>query len=1017
MRPLHLTLEAFGPYAAHQELDFADLKDQAFFLIHGPTGAGKTSILDGISYALYGETSGGQRETRDLRSHFAAADTPTQVIFDFAMGERRYRVARSPEQQVPKQRGEGTKRQAYTANLWELKDGQEIPLATEKPTQVDPKVAELLGFKADQFRQVVLLPQGRFQEFMLAGSAERQAILQTLFQTARYARLATTLTDEEKALKEAMRGTQADIKSRLAQAGVPSAEALPGLLQQAAEQADTLLRDQTQAGQDLDRASAAWLEGSRAAERLAEQAAARRDLENLQSQSRRIGAQRTELDRAKRCVSVLPAAERLEAVLERVRQQEAEEARLDAVARLAGDALVQAEAAVADAESHGVRRDELRRAIARLRDLEPKLEALETARREAREAALGRGRFGELAEEQKRRLETAKQELIRARGAQQEARTESALEAGREGMLYLVRKRRTQREDLERSLEELARAQAALETVQEAQLEAQKAVQAARERARAIQERRLAAHAARLAKNLQPGEACPVCGSDVHPHPAQPSFDLPDEQDVRLAIELQEDAETVLARAQDATASRNTALEVARSRRQDLIEALGEHADVSLETLVILESRHRDELDRSRAATANLASVERLMQLAEEARNQWESKLSETHQRLHDLMVQEAGAKARMQMLEEDLLQELRVPGALSTQRREAEAELEASEAELAAARANREPARLAAMGAQATLKAHQKQLETLRMESWGLSEAFDEALAAAHFHDRADFDRARRRPEEIQALSDEVERYAADLAAAQQRVAQADQQAEGLSAPDLAALQAEREAAQARFAQAAEALGRAQSERLALDRLEGDLRALAETSGLQDRRYRAVANLASVARGDDGDRISFERHVQGAILDEVLVSASERLRRMSKQRYALRRATLSTDQRKAGGLQLEITDTHTGRARAVSSLSGGEGFQASLALALGLSDVVQRHAGGIRLDTVFIDEGFGSLDPEALDLALRTLEDLNQGGRLVGLISHLEEVKARISARLEVTPGPGGSHARFRVS
>jgi exonuclease SbcC len=320
-------------------------------------------------------------------------------------------------------------------------------------------------------------------------------------------------------------------------------------------------------------------------------------------------------------------------------------------------------------------------------------------------------------------------------------------------------------------------------------------------------------------------------------------------------------------------------------------------------------------------------------------------------------------------------------------------------------------------MDAQATLKAHQKQLEATRTESWGLGEAFEAALLAAHFHDRTDFDRARRTHGEVQSLSDSLDRYAADLAAATRRCAQAEELADGLAAPDLPALQADRDTAQARFAQAAEALGRAQSERAALDHLEAELRRLTEASGDQDRRYRAVANLARVARGDDGDRVSFERHVQGAILDEVLVSASQRLLRMSKQRYALRRAALSTDQRKAGGLQLEITDTHTGRARAVSSLSGGEGFQASLALALGLSDVVQRHAGGIRLDTVFIDEGFGSLDPEALDLALRTLEDLNQGGRLVGLISHLEEVKARIPARLEVTPGPGGSHARFRVS
>ncbi len=1017
MRPLKLTLEAFGPYAGRQELDFSELKGQAFFLIHGPTGAGKTSILDGVSYALYGETSGGQRETRDLRSHFAAADRPTRVIFDFALGERHYRVARLPEQQVPKQRSGGTKRQPYSASLWELRDGQEVPLATEKPTHVDPKVAELIGFKADQFRQVVLLPQGRFQEFMLAGSTERQAILQTLFQTARYARLAIALTEEEKALKEAIRATQSESRHRLAQAGVASFEALPDLLQQVGDQVESLHEEQAQATRALDRASSAWMEGAQATERLAECATARADLDQVLTQSRLMEASRTELDRARRCGSVLPAAERLEAVLGRIQDQEAEEAGLSTAVQAAETALAQAEAALAEAAQHEVRREELRRSIARLRDLEPKLEALEAARREAREAALGRGRLGDLAVDQKRHLETCKQELTRARLALQDARTLAAQEAGREGMLYLARKRRAQREDLDRSLDEVARAQTTVEAAQEAQLEVQQTVQGARERHRAILERRLAANAARLAQSLKEGEACPVCGSETHPHLAQITVGLPDEEDVRLALEQLEDAETVLARAQDAAASRRAALEAALVRRKELLEALGEDASMSLETFILFETRHREELEQSRSASANLLAIERQMQQAEAARNQAEAKLSETHQRLSDLMVQEAGAKARMQMLEEDLLQELRAPGALSTQRREAEQELEESETHLAAAREARGPAYKAALEAQATLRVHQKQLEAVRTESWALREAFEEALGAAHFHDPTDFHRARRSPEEMQALSEALESYAAALAAATQRLAQAEASAAGLSAPDLAALEAHRAEAQNRFARAAEALGRAQSERTALQHLDTELHRLAQLLGDQDRRFRAVANLARVARGDDGDRVSFERYVQGAILDEVLVSASGRLRRMSKQRYALRRMTLSTDQRRAGGLQLEITDTHTGRARSVSSLSGGEGFQASLALALGLSDVVQRHAGGIRLDTVFIDEGFGSLDPEALDLALRTLEDLNQGGRLVGLISHLEEVKARIPARLEVTPGPGGSHARFRVS
>ena len=1016
MKPLRLRLDAFGPYAGSQELDFADLKDQAFFLIHGPTGAGKTSILDGISYALYGETSGGLRETRDLRSHFAAADVPTRVRFDFTLGSRQFRVERSPEQQVPKQRGEGTKKQLATANLWELVEGREVPLATEKTTLVDAKVAELVGFKASQFRQVVLLPQGRFQEFMLAGSAERQAILQNLFQTARYARITEALVEEEKALKEAMRATQAETRQRLEQAGVKTVEELPGLLQAASARADALAAVQKLASDRLDQAATGLMDGTRTVERLAEREAAQADLERLQNLSRLMDASRTELDRARRCATVQPVLQRLEESQTRIRELETEEARLATISQDLEAAFVQIEADLTEAEQHGIRREELRRTIARLMELEPKLAALEAARLEARESALGRGRLVDLAEDQKRTLEGCTVELSRMKGVLQETRTDAAQEAGREGLLYLVRKRLSQREDLERSVDEVKRAEETCTTAQEAQLAAHKEVQAARERHRSLQERRLAAHAARLARDLVKGQPCPVCGSESHPHLATPSGELPDEADVRLAMEAQEDAETVLARAQDANASRGAALGMVQTRRQDLIQTLGEHADASVETLRAIEARHREELDRSRAAGSDLATVERQVVQAEEARTFAEAKLSETNQRLNELMIREAGAKARMQMLEEELLQELRVPAAFSTRRKAAEQELEASEARLAAARAARDPAQTAVLGAQATLHAHRAQVAAARTESWTRMEAVEEALAAAHFHGRADFDLALRSPEEIRALSEAIDTHAAELASALRRLAQAVLLAEGLSAPDLAALQAARDEAQARFAQAAEALGRAAAEGAALHRLEQDLTRLTADMGGQDRRYRAVANLARVARGDDGDRISYERFVQGAILDEVLLSASERLRRMSKQRYALRRAVTSLDLRRAGGLQLEITDSHTGRARAVSSLSGGEGFQASLALALGLSDVVQRHAGGIRLDTVFIDEGFGSLDPEALDLALRTLEDLNQGGRLVGLISHLEEVKARIPARLEVTPGPGGSHARFRV-
>lgn len=929
MKPLRLSLEAFGPYAGRQELDFADLGDQSFFLIHGPTGAGKTSILDGISYALYGQTSGGQRETRDLRSHFAAADTPTRVTFDFALGAKAYRVERTPEQQVPKVRGGGTKKQPYAANLWELADGAEVPLATEKPTVVDAAVADLLGFRASQFRQVVLLPQGRFQEFMLAGSAERQAILQTLFQTARYAALAEALTERERALRDALLAAQAEERQLLAQAGVASARELPERLEAAAQRVAVRIREQQEAQVGLDRAE-----------------------------------------------TVLGEGRRLDEALARVHTLEQEAIRLAEASESRTLALTKAESTLAEAERDEPRREDLHRAIDRLKNLEPKLAALEQARKETAEAAQQGKHLKKLAEEQTQRRDDTGLEATRQKSLLQELRTEASQLEGREGLLRLARQKRTQREQFDQAKQLVERASAIHDAAQAGLKAAEQSVQAARSLLRNLQEGLLAAQAAHLAQKLNPGEPCPVCGSEAHPRLAAPSVDHPDEQALQRAQAQQDEAEAALGLAQKTAAARFSDLETAHARREDLAHHLGEDAHADPATLAAEEVRHLEALERSRQAESSLTQAERILTEAEEAQRQAGAQLAATAQRQSEVALLEAGAQTRVKIHEEALAEDLRVPGALTAQRRKAEEELARSEAELKAARAARDAAQTAAVEAEAALQSHGNRLDAARMEVRKTGAEFATALAAAG----------------------------------------GELPPQGTPLPDLPALQSSRDSAQTRFSQAGEALGHARSEQSALQRLEGSLADLETRQGEEERRHRAAASLARVARGEEGIRVSFERYVQGTLLDEVLVSASERLRRMSKQRYALRRATTGGDLRRAGGLELEITDAHTGRARAVSSLSGGEGFQASLALALGLSDVVQRHAGGIRLDTVFIDEGFGSLDAEALDLALRTLEELNQGGRLVGLISHLDDVKARIPARLEVTPGPGGSHARFRI-
>ncbi len=872
MRPLRLAMQAFGPYAGEQTLDFADLRGAGFFLITGPTGAGKTTVLDAMSFALYGVTSGGPesdggRSGASMRSDHADPDLLTRVVFDFALGDDVYRILREPEQERPKRKGEGTTRHGQSATLWRLKsDGapstEGIPLATGW-SKVSAKSEELLGFRSEQFRQVVMLPQGRFQKLLEADSKEREQILRALFDTGHYSAIELALKDGAKGLRdeaarvaaqqsEALHLAEADsyddLSERCAKLSVAALEA--GTHAVTAESA----RDEAQERLRRGRDAAARLEDLARAEQAAESIARRED---------QVAAGRRELDAATRAATVVDVAERaaaaqIEALSRRAAAAggEAERLRLAEISLRASDVLHEQDG-LAEA------RDAAAAEVLRLRALVGVCDDLAVAREAAGQTA-------------------AAADAARLAAAT----TEAAWTAARD---------------------ELAAAEAA-----------------ARE-----------AQAGVLARDLRDGEPCPVCGSTQHPRPAAVAAGAPSDgslDESRLAADKASDARDSAARALREAESAEAAAAARLAERQKVAPASTGPVELSA-AVAAAEARSEELTAAHREATAVAHKAETAV----------------------------ATAVAAASMAAEELVK----------------AEAEASRAQ------------------------HE----------------FDSRLAQAGFASASEWKAARRDRRETEELRDLVSEHEQESLRAAERLRLAREAALGAEAPDLEALEtaAETSADAARDARTA-AAGLSAAAEAAVRQLDR-LRQLRSEAAAIDARYRILGRLADVANGDNARHLSFQRYVLGAFLDDVLVAASQRLHLMSKGRYRLERTERRFGGKAAAGLNLEVYDAWTGVARPVATLSGGETFMAALSLALGLAEVVQAHAGGIRLETVFVDEGFGSLDDESLDLAIAALMGLGEGGRLVGIISHVSELRERIDARLEVASGKTGSRARFVVS
>ncbi|MFF9481604.1 AAA family ATPase [Streptomyces sp. NPDC014733] len=1032
MRLHRLSVTAFGPFGGAQTVDFDRLARGGLFLLHGPTGAGKTSVLDAVCFALYGSVPGVRQSGQALRSDLADPWTPTEVVLELTVAGRRLEITRLPEQARPKKRGTGTTREKAQSRLREYVpgpgDGGRWKALSRSHQEIGEEIAGLLGLNKEQFCQVVLLPQGDFARFLRADAESRARLLGRLFDTRRFAAVEERLAARRKAAAEQVRGGDERLLAlahRAAEAAgaCPDLAALPALPAGSAAGTVPAARRPGAASRRPAPEPAADAPGvgepgfaasvlvrlavARAAarERLTVAGCAERSAEEAERAAARVWEEAQERDRVRRRLA--EARARAGRLTETAAADARDRERLAAAGRAAEVAPVLAWCATArrEAEAAGdaerTRRAELpgplageepEQLAAREHEERAQLGTLAAARRaEERVAALTAERAA--AEREGAADEDVVAECAQwldgweARRAALQERVERAQEAvGRAEVLEAAVAAAREHAAAARRRDELT---VRLERLRTASLAARERSAEAHEQWLERKDRRLRGVAAELAAALRDGAPCAVCGATEHPQPAQPG-----EGHVGRAEE-----EAALA----AYREREEAYRTAEGRVREV------HGELSAATAAAGDAPAAERAAHAEEVAAAYAEVRGVAAGVRPAREALAAAEREAERRRAERQDAERRIAARLSRRE-----------ALEAERDALHDEVTRARGECAsvaerARRGERRAAMLAAVveaaGAARTAARRLREAEAARAD----------AVAAAGFADVAEAVAAQLPEAARRELAERVAHREAEAAAAARELADAEAAAAtvatGAEADPAAARRAVEDAGRRLRAAAAARTG-AQERCAALDRLSHRAATEARRLAPLHAEFGVVGGVAALVAGTSGEnvrRMRLESYVLAARLEQVAVVAGERLQRMSGGRYTL----VHTDARSAGarrsGLGLRVIDAWTGRERDTSSLSGGETFYASLALALGLADVVTDEAGGTRLDTLFIDEGFGSLDEQSLDEVLDVLDGLRERDRSVGIVSHVADLKGRIPAQLEVVKDRSGSAVRHR--
>ncbi len=1033
MRPRLLKMTAFGPYAEEQIIDFECLEDANMFLIYGPTGGGKTTILDAICYALYGETNGGERSGETMRSKFADEEAITEVELYFKLRQDEYRIVRRPQYERAAKRGGSSGKLVKVASEVELykKEEDTYKLLTAKYNEVGEKVNELLHFNIGQFRQVIMIAQNKFRELLTVSSKERQQILQDIFETGIYQNVEKALEVLYAGVKDQVKEKQLLYENTLSQIEAAEDEGLKDFLStkviyNAPEVCEALERICSEKGIEEERlkeelnATKVQLEQSQKQlvkvnkqyEEKQEQLRLEAELEGLVAKKETYINLADRIEKAEKILPIMP----LESIVLEVKKEYliCEEALKGQIASLKDieERLKSCEINLKEREHLPVEVETLKKKYSILETYVPKVTQLATKYEEKRQkqVALKRGEetYRALIDKEvllDQEIEQKELSLKQKDTIQKELAEKLVLQ---KEMLEVLKQKTEKEKEEAHAAKVLLNLDAEYERIKQKE----KLHQMHEEEYREAFKLWFNNQAGILAQTLEEHQPCPVCGSLNHPqkailtsgHITKEALDQMEKQLKGLEIELGSLRESKSALEKEC--------KLLKTRLKSYDEALVGKESITEDTLKLLK-------EQIVALEAKLGELDGLQKALETNRIEKKTIIERKEKGAIYIAEQKEGLSevaAYITSIETEVPEELREKAALETMLEQLKAAYTAKEAEYKNLKEQQE--KLNTQKAEQSTRVLESQKREAVLKEQGVKKRleFEQALDAAGFSDIGDYKVYKMTPEALENVKADLNAYIQRRDLLTSQCKELKDKTKDFSEEERIAVTNKHQALMQQSTDLNLKVNEVKNYQIKHLKIKEILASLYDTVKIMVKKQGVIEKISSYAKGKNKKGLSFERYIQSSIFEEVLRSANKKLKPMTHNRYELFRSDDLSRANAQAGLDIGIKDYYNNETRPVTTLSGGESFMAALALALGLSEVIQRLAGATPLDTLFIDEGFGSLDEEALELAIKTLLSIQDTGRLIGIISHVKELREQIPVGLEITTGTKGSHATFKL-